>query len=416
MQKRLSDNAISGISRVLIATFSPWKNGVRLPINGNLEPMRDFFVQKVACLVLIDQVYPGSDFVLPRTEMYEKNKPVRLLRPPILIYLLYPLLLMANRSGTQVIFKIRDYFSVLFEGLRSMESFDIFIGFEAINALAGVVLRSMGKVRRVVYYVSDYSPNRYNISWFNSLYLWLDRQAAMRSDVVWDVSKAMMPARIRAGLDPKKSAPVLHVPNALYPSQIKISTARQIHKHSIVFLGTLGYENGPDIAVEAMCLVRKCIPDAMLHIIGGNEPNEDRLKVLAKEYGVANAVVFHGFINKREKISALARTFAVALAPYKYIEGSARLYGDATKIRAYLAAGLPVITTSVPPLGADAARSGAAMIVKDSPEAFAEAIVLLFRTPHLYKKMRACAIRFAKNNTWDKEYEAALLRMKQLGI
>ena len=47
-------------SHVLIATFSPWKNGVRLPINGNLEPMRDYFVPRVKKVVLIDQVYPGE--------------------------------------------------------------------------------------------------------------------------------------------------------------------------------------------------------------------------------------------------------------------------------------------------------------------------------------------------------------------
>lgn len=400
----------------MIATFSPWKDGVRLPINGNVEPMLDYFVPRADTVTLVDQVYPGSDTVRPRIERYVHGKAERVETMRVGALLLYPFLLASNRPGTHVSFKVRDFISVVEEGVRMKKAADLFIGFEAINALAGVFLRSIGKVKTVVYYVSDYSPNRYSVSWFNSLYLWLDRQAAMRSDVIWDVSKAMMPARINAGLDPKKSAPVLHVPNALYPSQIKISNGRQIHKHAVVFLGTLGYENGPDIAVKAMKLVRKRIPDATLHIIGGNEPNEDRLKLLAKECGVANAVVFHGFINTREKISALARTFAVALAPYKYIEGSARLYGDATKIRAYLAAGLPVITTRVPPLGADAERCGAAMVVKDSPEAFAEAIIQLFRAPRIYQKMRTCAIRFAKNNTWDKEYDAALSGMKQLGI
>ena len=52
----------------------------------------------------------------------------------------------------------------------------------------------------MVYYVSDYSPDRYRQKWFNDLYLWLDRQAAMHADIIWDVSPAMQPARVKAGL------------------------------------------------------------------------------------------------------------------------------------------------------------------------------------------------------------------------
>lgn len=395
------------LSRVLIATFSPWKNGVRLPINGNLEPMRDFFVPRCSHVTLIDQVYPGSDFVLPRTEVYESDAPMKLRRPSAFLYLLVPLLWLTNRSGTQVSFKIRDYCSVILEGMRTEKPYDVFIGFEAINALAGVVLRRMGKVRRVVYYVSDYSPNRYASRWFNAMYLWLDREACYRSDVIWDVSKAMMPARIAAGLDPKKSASVLHVPNALYPAQIHALPISRIKRSTAVFLGTLGYENGPDIAVQAAATVVKKVPSFTLHIIGGNEPNEEKLKVLARSLRVEKHVVFHGFFASREKISRLARSFQIALAPYKYLPGSARLYGDATKIRAYLAAGLPVITTRVPPLGKDAAKAGAAVIVDDTPEAFSTAILSVVRHHRVHERMRDAAIRFSRRNTWDNEFDRA---------
>lgn len=375
--------------------------------------MRDFFVPKVARLVLIDQVYPGSDFVLPRIEMYEKNRPVRLLRTPVFMYVLYPLLLLTNRSGTQVMFKVRDFISVLLEGQRAKQSFDIFIGFEAINALSGIFLRKLGKVRCVVYYVSDYSPSRYKNKWFNSVYLWLDRQAATHADMIWDVSKAMMPARIKAGLNPTHAAPVMHVPNALYPAQIRALPESEINKNSVVFLGTLGYENGPDIAVKAMDLVLKKVPTAMMHIIGGDEPNEERLKELTRSLGISSHVIFHGFINTREEISALARTCQVSVAPYKYIRGSARLYGDATKIRAYVAAGLPVITTRVPPLGKEIEAFGAGLVVDDTPEAFADAIISIFRDRDKYTFMRHKAILFAKQNTWEHEFAKALVAMKK---
>ena len=342
--------------------------------------------------------------------MYENGKFKNIFPIAFMMWILYPFLQIFNKSGTHIVFKMRDYLSVIVEGLRTKKPFDLFIGFEAINALSGVVLRRLGKVKKVVYYVSDYSPKRYASRWFNMLYLWLDRQAAMRADVIWDVSKAMMPARIKEGLDSLKAAPVLHVPNALYPKQIHALPITKIKKNTLVFLGTLGFENGPDIAVQATAIVAKTIPDIILHIIGGNEPNEEKLKDLARTLGIGKNVVFHGFIADREKVSSLARTFQLALAPYKDMEGSARKYGDATKIRAYTAAGLPVITTSVPPLGKDIQKAGAGIVVDDTPEAFAQVIIKVLTTPKLYQSLRMASIHFAKENTWDNEFDKALAR------
>lgn len=400
-------------STVLIATFSPWRKGKRLPINGNVEPMIDFFTPRIKKTVMLDQVYPGSDFVMPRVEVY-KGKKQTIKRVSWWMYVLYPFLKLTNTGATHISFKIRDYLSVLDTGMKTKEPYDYLIGFEAINALAGVLLRKLNKVRYVIYYVSDYSPNRYKQKWFNSLYLWLDRQAAMQSDIIWDVSWAMQPARIEAGLDASKSAPVLQVPNALYPKQISQAKEKEIEPNSLVFMGTLGKENGPDLAIESLPLVLKKIPKATLHIVGGGEGNEERLEALVKKLGVEKHVVFHGFISDREKVSAAIRKYAIALAPYIYIPGSARLYGDATKIRAYLAAGLPTITTQVPPLGKDAEKKGAAILVKDAKKQLADAIIKVFTDKKLYNSLRKNAFAFAKNNTWDNEYTLAFNKMAKL--
>lgn len=397
-------------STVFIATFSPWENGKRLPINGNLEPMVDFFAPRTKRTVLIDQVYPGSDFVIPRIEIYERGRIKKITKPSFIIQILYPLLKLSNREGTHLIFKIRDFLSVLDWGIRDIVRYDLFIGFEAINALAGIVLRNLGRAKTVVYYVSDYSPNRYKNKWFNKLYLWLDRFAASHADFIWDVSAAMQPARIKAGLDKEKSAPVVHVPNALYPEQIKTEDMKNIELDSVVFMGTLGIENGPDLAIGAMPYILEKIPQAKLHIVGGGKDVE-RLNSLVKNFKVEQSVVFHGFISDRIKVSNHIRNFMVGLAPYLAIPGSARYYGDATKIRAYLAAGLPVITTFVPPLGKEVEKIGAAILVKDSKKELAKAVIRMLSDKKLYLKMKKHAIEFAKENTWENEFNKAFKAM-----
>lgn len=400
---------LSKKDRILIATFSPWKEGKRLPINGNLEPMIDFFLPKVGKIVLIDQIYPGSDFLLPKVEEYTNGKKTEDKNLSFLFKILIPFLKNADKDTTQPIFKLRDFLSVLNTAFWYKKKFNIFIGFESINALAGILLKKLGKVDYVVYYVSDYSPLRYKNKYFNSLYLWLDRFAAQKSDVIWDVSKAMHPARIKAGLDPDTSARVLNVPNALYPSQIKANPVDSIEKNSLVFLGTLGKENGPDLAIKATALIAKKIKQVRLHIVGSGR--EAELLRLAKKLKVQNKIVFHGFISDREEVSKTIRNYMIGLAPYVYEKGGARLYGDATKIRAYAASGLPVITTHVPPLGKDIQEAGGGLIVKDNPEEISKAAINILSNRMLYSKLRKNIIDFAKNNTWENVYSDAFKKM-----
>lgn len=398
-------------SKMLIATFSPWEKRIRLPINGNLEPMRDYFSKKVLKTIIIDQPYPGSDFVMPRVEVYSKEKQEKFKKLSWYTYFLYPFLILSNKPGTRIIFKLRDILSVIDVGLNSNTKFDFFIGFEAINALGGIFLRKFGKVKKVIYYVSDYSPNRYSNSIFNKIYLLLDRVAFKNSDVIWDVSPAMLPARIKSGLSKDIKKNVLVVPNALYPKQISVLPESKIENFSLVFMGTTGKENGPDLAIEALPLILKKYKKTKLHIVGGGR--EEEFKKIAKRLKILDKIVFHGFIADREKVSEEIRKYMIGLAPYLNFKSSARLYGDATKIRAYLASGLPVITTTVPPLGNEIEKFGAGIVVSDNKKELAKAVIKLFGNKKKYSQMRKRAFDFAKNNTWEKEFNKAFKKMEK---
>ena len=352
----------------------------------------------------------------PKIEEYNKHNNIFIAhKPAIIIRLLVPLLNLTNRNGTQIIFKIRDFLTVICWSLSDNNRYDYLIGLESVNAIAGIILRKLGKYKRVIYYVSDYSPNRYPQKWFNRLYLSLDRYSAMHADYIWDVSPAIQKARIQAGMDPAKTAPVIHVPNGLYPSQIKSASAAEISPHAMVYMGTLGPENGPDVAIEALALVRKKFPDATLHIIGGSEKDFAWLKPYINQNHLEKSVIYHGFIPKGEDMSKIIRQCAIGLAPYRAISGSPRYYGDAGKIRVYCAAGLPVICSRVPPLGHEVARKGAALIVNDDTSSLARAIVGLFSDPNLYLKLRNNAISIAHDNTWNSQFKNAFVRMIAYG-
>lgn len=402
------------LKSVYISTFAPWwEKDKHSSTNGMIEPLLYYFLPRVSRVRLLEQPYPGSTRVIPFYYQYQNEKLEQTQKTLISTFFIYPILLLFNRSGTHLIFKLRDLLSTIEAGLRLNSKYDTFIGLEFVNTLAGLFLRKIGKVGVVCYYVSDYSPNRFGSKIINSVYLWLDRYCAKKADFIWDVSLAMQPARIKSGLDPKKSAPVIHIPNALFKEQLETIDSTKRTKNTVVFVGTLGLENGPDLAVEAFSIVVKKIPSAKLHIIGGGGIGFEfeYLKKLAKKLHLSNNVEFYGFISDVKKISQIINKFQVAVAPYKKIEGSVRLYGDATKIRQYTAAGLPVITTSVPPLGKQIQKNGAGLIVDENKEKLAAAIIDLLTNNAKRVEMTEHAINFAKNNTWENTYNNALRKM-----
>lgn len=396
--------------KVLFATFSLRLKNERTAINGMIEPMLSYFLPKAEVIDIIDGLHPGSDSVFSLFENYINNKLVKKHLSWISL-LLYPVLKIPNDGSTQIFYKIRDFLSVFEIILKQRKKYDLFVGMESIYTLAGIILKRLGLVKTVVYYVSDYCVNRYPNKLLNKIYLALDRACCYHADYIWDVSPAMLPARIKAGLDKKRCKPVILVPNALFEKQISYLPPDRLQPFSLVYAGTLGEENGPDLAIEAMAEIIKKIPQVKLNILGGDKFNLERLKLLAEKYNVEKNIVFHGFISDAVKVSELTRQFMLGLAPYRAFPDSARWYADATKIRLYFGAGLPVITTHVPPLGKEVEEKNAGIIIKDNADELTEAVIKVLSNEKLYKKMRENAIAFAKHNTWENSYKEALLKM-----
>ena len=360
-----------------------------------VEPLLAFFLPKVKELDLLDGAHPGSSTVLT---FYEQYKNGVLIRKSFLWIstLLYPFLILQNSNATHLAFKIRDLLCTVGYGLSLKTKYDLFIGLESVYALAGILLKKIGKVKKVVYYVSDYSPKRYPNRLINGIYLWLDRFCCYHADYIWDVSKVIMPTRIRSGLNAKKSAPLILVPNALFDEQISYLPREKRQPNSLVFLGTLGPENGPQVAIDAMSLILKKIPKACLHIIGGGDDFEEPLKRRVARLKLEDSVVFHGFISNAVEVSKLARNFMVGLAPYTALPDSPRWFADATKIRLYMGIALPVITTYVSPLGKDVAEKGSAVIVGDNERELAEAIVAILQDRNYMTKCAKPRFRMQK--------------------
>ena len=56
---------------------------------------------------------------------------------------------------------ILDFFLVLYWVIKQKEKYNTFIGIDVLNALAGLMLKKIGRVEKVIFYAMDFTPRRF---------------------------------------------------------------------------------------------------------------------------------------------------------------------------------------------------------------------------------------------------------------
>jgi glycosyltransferase involved in cell wall biosynthesis len=89
------------------------------------------------------------------------------------------------------------------------------------------------------------------------------------------------------------------------------------------------------------------------------------------------------------------------VAPYRPGEGTFTAYADPGKLKAYLAAGLPVLLTNVPPNAHALARDAGAELVAYDAEAIAKAIANGLSSPERWRERRRAALAYVTRFDWE---------------
>lgn len=400
---------------LLIASSTSRFNGKRTLQSTSVQPMLDYFGDKVNRIALLDQPVAYSDNFVPRMEIYERD--VLTKQKPVLPIIFRPLCWVSRRrqerAGTIFRLKVRDLISVFYFALKEHRRYHLFIGLESINALCGIVLRKLGRVDSVVYYLFDYSPQRYRNKLINAIYLALDKFCAYHADYVWNVSDAMRQARLNLGWSSAAMAPQLVVPYGLYSHQIQYRPYEALDKHTLVFSGGLDEMNGTLLLVEAMPRILQHFPTTKLTITGSG-PHESMLKERVRALGLDTSVKILGHLADHSQVEEILRRSYVGLAPYRDMPGSLKRLGDVIKLKLYMACGLPVITTHVPPLSKEIERRPAGIVVSDDVEELAGAVVKMFSDEAFHRRCRDNAVEMVKEHTWDNIFARALTQMELL--
>ncbi len=91
---------------------------------------------------------------------------------------------------------VKDIFYTILWCFQSKDQYDLFFGADPLNALSGIILKKIGKVRKVVYYSIDYTPRRFDNLLFNACYHFIDKICCYGADYNWIGTERTTEARI----------------------------------------------------------------------------------------------------------------------------------------------------------------------------------------------------------------------------
>lgn len=301
-----------------------------------------------------------------------------------------------------------DFFMTVFWGIGLQGTYDVYIGVDPLNCLAGLVLRSLGLVNRVIFYSIDFTPKRFPQRLLNNVYHAIELWCVRFADIRWDISPRIAQGREKfLGLQ-QKDYPVTVVPVGLWEKDIA-SPHTNFHPHRIVFVGHLLKKQGVEKVLEAIAMVKKQVKDISFLIIGGGE-EEKRLRLLADKLHLGKNVEFTGWMWDQEEIRKLLLGCAFAVATYDprgAQEDNFTYYADPTKIKTYLSCGLPVIMTDVSYNSKMLQQDGCVQVVSYSGPAIANAMMIWMGDEAKLEKARKAAITVAHGFIWEKIFGKA---------
>lgn len=302
-----------------------------------------------------------------------------------------------------------DFFYTLKWVFSQEKKYEIFIGVDNLNCLAGLLLKRLKRVEKVIYYSIDFSPIRFENKILNFIYHEIERICVRYSNQVWNVSPKIAEGREKfLGLSSQKYQQKV-VPIGVWYKKVKKLPFSKIKKHQVLFLGHLLEKQGLQKVVEAIPLITQEIKNFNFLIIGGGE-YKTVLREKIKRLGIEDYVRFRGWIKEREILDKILSESACAVATYK--PGKERLdnftyYADSTKVKDYLSAGLPVILTDVPYNAKILEKNRCGIVVKYEKKDIAQTILTLLKDENRLREYRENALKMAQEFDWNNIFERA---------
>jgi glycosyltransferase involved in cell wall biosynthesis len=204
---------------------------------------------------------------------------------------------------------------------------------------------------------------------------------------------------LKRGNPEEKFITLLNVPDPKIFTQKPGPRPQVSHPFRVFYHGTIAKRSGIDVALRAMALARKEIPDLEFHIVGGGD-NLQRIADLINELGLEGCVK----INKTVPIDQLP-TFIyqadVGIVPY--LNDEFNRYVLPVKLMEYVALGLPVIASRLETLEIYFDDTMLRYFQPGNEAELADHIIDLYRNPQKREQLISRADKFNETYNWQRQ-------------
>lgn len=352
-----------------------------------LEIFRDFSAPKCKTYTIIDHPLHPLSGTTSKLTVYEKKKLLQKTTLPRI-------------HGPYTINFLKDFFLTIYWGLTAGIVYDLGIGANNLNTLSLLVLKKLGRVKRVIFMCIDYSPNRYDNPILDWVYHWVDRMCCYHADVIWNSSGRMNEARVKNGVDEKRIVHTIVMPDGSNFDHKKRLPISSIDRKLIIYAGHMRPVMGIELILDAYKEVQKTVPAAKLLLIGDG-PELEKYKHHARRLGLEKRAIFTGLLKTHAEVDNLLQRGAIGLALFAPDKSSYEYYSDVGKPKAYLAAGMPVIITRVPEIADIIEHEKAGIVVRYTKEDLVHTLEILLTDDRMYRSLRKNSVRLSKKYIWE---------------
>lgn len=288
------------------------------------------------------------------------------------------------------------------------DAVDCWIGFNNLAAARGLFQRRAGRAGKVVYWAIDFVPDRFGRGLLTRAYDGLDRFCCRRVDARFEVSRAALEARNeRHGLSSAVAATAEVAPMGSWLSRVPVSPEDGSRARRVVFLGHLVPRQGVAMLLDALEVLQRRGVDFIAEI-AGHGPLLGELQERARKLGLEDRVAFLGFVRDHRQLEEIVASGSVAVAPYDTAPDSFTRFADPSKVRTYMAAGVPVVMTDVPPNAHELAAEGGVELVPYTPDGLADGIARALDSADEWRDRRQAALVYSRRFDWDEIIGRAL--------
>jgi len=221
---------------------------------------------------------------------------------------------------------------------------------------------------------------------------WLERRAVRKADRIIAVSEYMADQLQSEWGVPASKLSV--VPNGYFPEKLAPFADIDVVDGRVCFLGTLHPK--VDVGtIEAVCQLDSVTETVVI----GDGAQRDRLESLAAEY---KSLEVTGRLPDVEAFKSLASA-AVAINPQH--RSALQRSSSPVKLYYYAALGKPMVVTAGPPLVADLAEAGAAVVVEDQEE-FVERVEAVVNDERFATELGENALAEAEAFRWSSRVDS----------